>query len=180
MFADQGSAGILGPLVWVGLFGLFLGLVTGTGATGRAHGATDDRTRRSGDRTTDDCAGDAAAESAGSRAGSVIAFGRLARKRATDGADRATDDRTRGATDGHADGRAAEGTRSGAHGLVAVLLVLDGRAVSVDRGVVRTGRVIPVGRVVHVIVRHSDISLLRLGHDRRGPTADFNAIDGTN
>src|SRR5687768_17498603 len=123
----EGSVGALGRASRVGLLDFFLGLVAGSGTTGRANRATDDRAGRSGDRAADQGAGCAATKGTGACTGLVIAFGRLTGDRSTDGADRATDDGARGASDGHAHGRAAESACSGAHRFGAAFLVLWGR-----------------------------------------------------
>ena len=102
-----------------GLFDFFLGLVAGTGATRGTDSGTDDGTRRSGDRTTDDGAGGTATKRARAGSGLVVAFGRLTGDRAGDTTDGATDNGARRATDGHADSSAAEDAGTGPEGLVA-------------------------------------------------------------
>ena len=132
--------------------GLFLGLVACPGSTSGTDGATDDGSRRPGDRATDESACNATTNGACSGAGLVVAFGRLTGDRATDSADGATDDRPDGATNGHADGRATKGSGTSPKGFSAALLVLRRRAV-----VVKDGRVVGMRVVGHrvVIVVHN-------------------------
>jgi len=130
--------------------GLFLCLVARAGSTSGTDGATDDGSRRPGDRATNEGACDATTDRARSGASLVVAFGRLTRDCATDGADRATDDGPDGATDGHADGRATQGTGTGAKGFRTALLVLRRGAVVVKDGVV-VGMGVSGHRVVIVV-----------------------------
>ncbi len=144
----EGQYGRSAGLIRVGLLGLFLGLVAGTGTAGRTNGATDDRAGRSGDGATDERAGRCTAEGARARTGLVVALRRLTGDRATDGADRATDDCARGSTDGHTDGGAAEGAGSGTHGLRAAFLVLGSRATALVQEVVIVRMIVRGSRVV--------------------------------
>jgi hypothetical protein len=109
--------------------GLFLDLVSGTGATGRADGATDDGAGRPGDRPTDEGAGSSTTEGTGPGTGLVIALGRLTGDRTGNGTDRSTDDSAGGSTDGHADSCATERAGASADCFGSALFVLRGRAV---------------------------------------------------
>lgn len=129
---------------------LFLDLIPGPGSTGGTHGATDDGSRRSGDRATDERACDATAKSTRSGASFIITFGSLTGDRTTDGADCAADDGPDRAADDHADGRAAESPGTSAQGFGAALLVLRRRTVVVKDGVV-VGMSVSGHRVVIVV-----------------------------
>ena len=59
----------------VGFLDLFLGLVASAGTGARADSGTDDGTRRSGDRATEDGARGAPTECAGAGSGLVVALG---------------------------------------------------------------------------------------------------------
>jgi hypothetical protein len=117
------------------LLELLFGLVADAGATGSAHGATDDRTGRSTDGAAHGGTRSGATERTGAGPGLIISsLGGLAGHRPADCADRATDDRSGRATDGRADGGATESTGTGAHGLAADFFVI-GRIPAIHRPV---------------------------------------------
>jgi hypothetical protein len=60
--------------VRIGLLGLLLRLIAGTGAARRANRATDDRARRSGHRAADRSASEATGHATGTGAGLVVAL----------------------------------------------------------------------------------------------------------
>jgi hypothetical protein len=104
------------------------GLVANPGATGRAHGAADDRARRTADRAAHHGAGGDTTERTGAGSGLVIAsLGGLTRDGTADRADGAADDRTGRPSDGGSDGRSTERTDASADGLATGLFVIGGR-----------------------------------------------------
>jgi hypothetical protein len=165
--------------VRIGLLGLFLGLVAGSGATCRTDGAADDGTGRTRDRATDCGACQPTGDATRTGTGLVVTFSGLASDGTTGRADHATDDRTRRATDRHPDGRAAEGSGTRAERLLAAFLVLRGGAIRIVGAIVVE---LPVGidRASRLVVRHLDL-LLRPSVGRRiGPTwSTSDEIDGT-
>jgi hypothetical protein len=117
------------------LLELLFRLVADAGATGSAHGATDDRARRATDGAAHDGTRSGATERTSAGSGLIIgSLGGLAGHRSADCADRATDDRSRRSTDGRADGCPTESAGTGTHGLGADFLVI-GRIPAIHRAV---------------------------------------------
>jgi hypothetical protein len=137
------------------LFGLFLGLVTGTSTTRGTDGATDHGARRPRHDCTDGRTGSTAGQRSTTRAGLVVAFGGLTCDRAGDGPDATADDGTDRSTDRHADGGSTERARAGPEGLGPAFFVLDGRAIRVDHPVAARHSV-----VKHVVGSRVKISIV--------------------
>jgi hypothetical protein len=130
------------------LLQILLGLVADARTTGGTDGTTDYRTRRSGDRATDDSTRGTATERAGAGPGLVVALGRLTGDRPTDGADRATDDSTRRAADGGTDRCPRKGAAARSECLGTVLV---GVFVQVADGTA------PIHRAIHGAVHLASI-----------------------